>query len=119
MRISDWSSDVCSSDLIGDPIARIAAASASRPVAADPQAGTAFTAQSPPLDTAIASAAATSRLIANTTTAASPSATPPATATPPSTPQPVHQASGTIPTAVPPTTATRTEQHPGVNKGGN
>src|SRR3546814_586838 len=57
-------------DDIGDPIARIAAASASRPVAADPQAGTASTAQSPPLDTAIASAAATSRTIANTTTAA-------------------------------------------------
>src|SRR3546814_3051096 len=88
MRISDWSSDVCSSDR-------------SRPVAADPQAGTASTAQSPPLDPAIASAAATSRLIANTTTAAAPSAPPPAPATPPSTPQPVPQASGTIATGVP------------------
>src|SRR3546814_5695841 len=37
-------------DDIGDPIARLAAASASRPVAADPQAGTASPAQSPPLD---------------------------------------------------------------------
>src|SRR3546814_1443035 len=37
-------------DDIGDPIARIAAASASRPVAADPQAGTASKAQSPRVD---------------------------------------------------------------------
>jgi N-acetylmuramoyl-L-alanine amidase len=90
-------------DAFGDPIARIAAATANRPVAAaDPQAGTASTAQSPPLDPAIASAAATSRLVAATTAAARSSTQP----TPAPLPPPVPQASGTIATGVPTRIAT-------------
>lgn len=88
-----------------DPIARIAAASAGRTAAADPQPATAST-PAPPPDPAIASAAATSRLIASTTAAAAPAAPSPAPAAPSSVPQPVPQASGTIATGVPTRIAT-------------
>ena len=90
-------------DATDDPIARIAAASASRPASAGLQTGAGSTAQAPPPDPAIASAAATSRLVAAAT--ASASAPPAPTPTTPS-PQPVPQASGTIATGVPTRIAT-------------
>src|SRR5690606_26879631 len=82
----------------GDPIARIAAAAASRPVAAaDPHAGAATPVQSPPPDPAIASAAATSRLVAATVASAAPSVPPTVAPTVPAVPA----APGTTPAGRP------------------
>jgi N-acetylmuramoyl-L-alanine amidase len=90
-----------------DPIARIAAASASTPAPA-PQSSQPQPAPPPAPDPAIASAAATSRLVAATVTGATqPSATPPPAAPPPaSQPQPAPQATGTVATGVPTRIAT-------------
>src|SRR5690606_2792630 len=84
----------------GDPIARIAAAAASTPVAATvPQDTPAAPAQPSPVDPAIASAAATSRLVAATTAGARAPAPAPA-------PQAAPQVSGAVATGVPTRIAT-------------
>ncbi|MDN5780756.1 MAG: N-acetylmuramoyl-L-alanine amidase [Luteimonas sp.] len=98
----------------GDPIARIAAATASVPVAtatasADTARQPASTVQAtrPPPDPAIASAAATSRLVAATTVAAPASMPSSAPSAPDAAQLPtVSQASGTIATGVPTRVAT-------------
>lgn len=99
----------------GDPIARIAAAAASTPVPAPrPQNAAAAPAQPPPADPALASAAATSRLVA--ATVASATASTPSPAKPPEAPQQaVPQATGTVATGVPTRIATGVPtpvQHP-------
>lgn len=86
----------------GDPIARIAAATQDRATSPPPSAAQAQAAPQPQLDPAIASAAATSRLVASTV-----QSNPASTPTPQAMPT-VTQAPGTIATGVPTHIATGT-----------